>query len=120
MKSGKIKALFWLLVVCALSGCFRSHVIRVNLINASTEKISNIEIDYPGATFGVPSLDAGKTFQYPIKPTETGAIKISFRNAHGIEHTYPGPVVHKNDEGMIEIKLTQDAALSETKVTTRR
>ena len=104
--------IFWLL--CGMGGCLRSRVIKVNVINGSTEKLSNIVIDYPGATFGIPELGPGKTFQYPIKPTENGAIRIQFRNARGIEHNYPGPIVHKNDEGSIEIKLTQDAAVTKS------
>jgi hypothetical protein len=98
----------------ALGGCLRSHVIQVTVTNTSSERISNIVIDYPEATFGINILDPGKSFQYKIKPTATGALKIEFFNSHAADHVSAGPVVHKNDEGAIEIKLTQDGATSET------
>lgn len=98
------------LLLIALGGCTHSRVIQVSVTNTSNEKLSNIVIDYPEATFGVNILDPGKTFQYKIKPTATGALKIEFLNSHGADHVSAGPVVHKNDEGSIEIKLTQDGA----------
>jgi len=110
-------AIAGLLVLFAVIGC-RSHVIKVNVVNSSTEKISNVIIDYPGATFGISSLAPGKTFQYAIKPNDAGPLKIQFANARGADHSSPGPTVHKNDEGSIEIRLTQDAAVSEAKLLT--
>ncbi|PYP89756.1 MAG: hypothetical protein DMG65_13045 [Candidatus Angelobacter sp. Gp1-AA117] len=105
----------WLLIVFILTGC-RSHVIKVTVINGSSEKISNVVIDYPGATFGISSLAPGKNFQYNIKPNDAGALKIQFANAHGSDRTSTGPVVHRNDEGSVEIRLTQDGATSVAKI----
>ena len=103
-----------LLLLCfAASGCMHSHVIQVTVTNTSTEKVINVVIDYPEATFGINSLEPGKSFQYKIKATGTGPIKISFLNSHAQDRVSTGPVVHKNDEGSIEIKLTQDEATSE-------
>ena len=104
-----------LLLASAMTGC-RSHVIKVNVVNTSTEKFSNIIIDYPGATFGISALAPGKTFEYAIKPNDTGPLNIQFANTRGINHSSSGPTVHKNDEGSIEIRLTQDAAISKTKL----
>lgn len=99
-----------------LAACKSSHVIRITITNTSTEKVSAIVIDYPEATFGINSLDPGKSFEYRIKPTATGALKIQFSNAHGVNRTSAGPLVHKNDEGSIQISLTQDGAVSEIKL----
>ena len=106
----------FLVVLLAVSACTHSHVIQVNVTNASNEKVSTVVIDYPEATFGINELAPGKSFQYKIKPTASGALKIAFVNAHGIDRVSAGPVVHKNDEGSIEIKLTQDGAGSELKL----
>ena len=105
----------WLLMVFILTGC-RSHVIKVIVINSSTEKISNVVIDYPGATFGISSLAPDKTFLYTIKPNDSGPLKIQFANAHGTDRNATGPVVHKNDEGSVEIRLTQDGATSTARI----
>jgi hypothetical protein len=98
-----------LVVLLAATGC-RSRVIRVRVVNSSSQPVSTIIVDYPGATFGVNSLAPGKTFLYSIKPQETGPLKVQFTNAEGVGHSYSGPTLQKNQEGAIEIKLTQDSA----------
>jgi hypothetical protein len=98
-----------LVVLLAAAGC-RSRVIRVRLVNSSAQPVSTIIVDYPGATFGVNSLAPGKTFLYAIKPQETGPLKVQFTNAQGVGHSYSGPTLQKNQEGTIEIRLTQDSA----------
>lgn len=105
-----------LLALLLLASCARSHVIKVNVVNNSADKLSNVIIDYPSATFGIPSLAPGKTFQYAIKVTENGAMKIEFTDAQGKTKRFPGLAVSKDDEGTMEIKLTQDSAVAEAKV----
>lgn len=97
-----------LLLVVASAGC-RSRVIQVTLINTSTQPVSNIIVDYPGATFGKNTLAPGDTYHYIIKPLETGALKVQFTNAQGANHSFTGPTLQKDQEGSIEIKLNQDS-----------
>ncbi len=104
-----------LIVLLVATGC-RSRVIQVNLINTSSQPIKTIIVDYPGATFGKDTLAPGKTYQYVIKPVESGALKVQFTNAQGVNHNYLGPVVQKNQEGVIQIILTQDSAGAELKL----
>ena len=99
-----------LISLLATAGC-RSHVIKINVTNTSSQPISNIIFDYPGATFGISSLAPGKTFPYAIKPYEAGMIKIQFTNAAGAIHTYTGTRVSKGDEGSIDVQLTQDTTM---------
>lgn len=80
------------------------------MTNLSPEKVSTITVDYPEATFGINALEPGKSFRYKIEPTATGALKIEFRDAQGRNHLSSGPVVRKNDEGSIMVKLTQSGA----------
>ena len=102
-----------LLVTAALAttGC-RSHVVKVNLINVSQRPVTTIVVDYPGATFGKNQLDPGKTFLYPVKPLETGPLKIQFADANGKTHTALGPELHKDDEGMVEVRFDQEKAVA--------
>ena len=106
MKLLRILAVF--AVFCS-AGC-RSHVIRITVVNSSSEPVSTIIVDYPDATFGVNSLAPGKSFPYVIKPMGTGPLKVQFTNAQGLSHTVNGPTLHKGDEGAIQIKLSQDSA----------
>lgn len=67
-------SLLWLLAGCT----FQSNVIHVTLVNAGTAEARNIEVRYPGATFGVASLPPGKTFEYRVKPFHDGAVDIEY------------------------------------------
>jgi len=113
MRPAGIRVLFLGFVFSLVTGCMHSRVINVTVTNISGEQISAIVIDYPEATFGINSLEPGKSFEYQIKPTATGTLKIQFSNAHGLNRVSAGPVVHKDNEGSIQIKLTQDGAGSE-------
>ena len=108
-------SIFAILLAAALplatTGC-RSHVVKVNLINVSQQPVTTIVIDYPGATFGKNLLDPGKTFMYPVKPVETGPLKIQFADANGKMHTSLGPELHKDDEGLLEIRFDQEKAVA--------
>jgi len=98
-----------LIVLLAVAGC-RSRVIRVSVTNTSEQPLSAIVVDYPNATFGVNTLAPGKTFQYTIKPLETGVIKIQFTDANGKTHSATGPAVKKGQEGTVAIRINQDSA----------
>lgn len=104
----KIKPL--LLAVALLACGCRSRVVYVELTNVSPKPLYTITVDYPGATFGVNRLDAGKSYRYAIKPQETGPLKIQFTDANGKTHNYKGLELHKNDEGSAEVKLDQEKA----------
>lgn len=93
-------------VAAALAGC-RAHVVKVNLKNTSAEPVKTIIVDYPTATFGKDKLAPGETFSYGIKPLETGLIRIQFTDAQGSIHTYNGSQLHKNDDGSIQVDISQ-------------
>lgn len=100
---------FVLLLLTAAAGC-RSRVIKVTITNSSTQPVSNIIVDYPGATFGKNTLAPGDTYHYVIKPLDTGVLKIQFTNAAGVTHSVNGPTLHKDQEGSLGIKIDQDSA----------
>jgi hypothetical protein len=100
---------FALLLVGFLAGC-RAHMVTIKLVNTSARPLSTIIVDYPNATFGKDKLLPGETFGSPVKLTDNGPLKVQFTDANGGNHTYTGPVLHKNQEGIIEIRFTQDKA----------
>ena len=105
----KLLRILFVLTLLSAAGC-RSHVIHLTVINTSSQPVSTIIVDYPDATFGVNSLAPGHSFPYFIKPMATGALKVQFVNAQGVSHSASGPTLHKGDEGVIQIKLSQDSA----------
>lgn len=98
-----------LLFLAMVVGC-RSHVIRVTLTNTSAQPVSNVIVDYPGATFGKNALAAGESYRYVIKPVESGVLQIQFVNAAGVSRAADGPALHKDQEGSIAIGISQDSA----------
>jgi hypothetical protein len=98
-----------LIALLVVVGC-RSRVIRVSLTNTSEQPLSAIIVDYPTATFGVNTLAPGKTFQYTIKPLDSGVLKIQFTDADGKIHNVTGPAIKKGAEGTIAIRINQDSA----------
>ena len=101
-----------LLAVIGALGC-HTEMVHITLINTSSQPLATIVVDYPGATFGVNQLAPGKSFQYNIKPLNTGPLKIQFTDAAGHDHTYVGPSLQKSDKGSITLRLTQDTVTAE-------
>lgn len=98
-----------LAALVAMAGC-RAHMITIKLINTSAAQLSTIIVDYPSATFGKDKLAPGETFSSPVKITDSGQIKVQFTDANGGIHRYTGLNLHPNQEGSIEIRLTQATA----------
>jgi hypothetical protein len=98
-----------LLLFSFLAGC-RAHMVTIKLVNTSAGPLSTIIVDYPSATFGKDKLAPGETFSSPVKLTDDGPLKVQFTDANGGSHAYTGPMLHKNQEGSIEIRFTQDKA----------
>ena len=99
-----------LLLAAFLVGC-RAHMVTIKLVNTSASPLSTIIVDYPSATFGKDKLAPGETFSSPVKLTDAGPLKVQFTDAKGTSHTVTGPVVHRNNEGLIEIRLDQDGVV---------
>src|SRR5258707_9371659 len=114
-KMGFSKFAVAMLLMSALAGC-RSHVVKINLINTSTEPVKTIIVDYPTATFGKDALAPGATFSYAIKPLETGMMKVQFTDAKGAIHSYSGTTLHKNDDGVIDVNINKSGAVVTAKL----
>jgi hypothetical protein len=94
-------------------------MVTIKLVNTSAGTLSTIIVDYPSATFGKDQLAPGETFSSPVKLTDTGPLKVQFTDAKGASHTVVGSVVHRNDEGLIEINLNQGGATITSNITGR-
>jgi hypothetical protein len=113
MKSFRFLVPFVFLI--ALAGC-RAHVVKINLTNTSAQPVRTIIVDYPSATFGKDVLAPGATFSYAVKPVESGPLKIQFTDASGAKHNYVGLVLHKDDDGSIDVRLDQAGAVAEASI----
>ena len=98
-----------------LAGC-RAHMVKINLINASAAPLSTIIVDYPTATFGKDKLAPGETFSSTVKFTDDGPLKVQFADANGGNHSYTGLMLHKSEEGYIDVRFNQNSAVAEAHV----
>lgn len=95
-------------VLLLLAGC-RSRGINVTITNTGPATIHNLELNYPGGSFGTAIIQPGASFPYRIKVLGDGQMKLALIDAHGREHHENGPEVHAGDDGEITVTVDQDA-----------
>ena len=101
----------WLILLLALfcGGC-HSRGINVSIQNNAKVPLLNVEVDYPGASFGTGSIPPNGSFWYRIKPTGDGQLTLSFDLQNGANHKEKGPTLHHGEEGNIILIVDQDPA----------
>ena len=90
-----------------LGGCL-SPAVSVSVKNVGTTQLNNIEVNYPGGTFGIGSLAPGQTFNYQLKPTGPGNVEISWPQKNGKPVKNPGPRLNKDYKGSIQFEVGED------------
>jgi hypothetical protein len=98
-----------LLVVA--SGCLRSQIIEVEIVNTGSTAVRNLEVQYPGGSYGAPELVPNKPHVYKIKPFSAAPIQITYVDSSGKPQIFTGPRVSKGDHGVITIRIS-DAGLT--------
>ena len=105
----KTKALLFSALICLLSLCgCRSRGINVTITNTGDQPIRNVELDYPGGSFGNPVIQPNNPFRYRVKITRDGQMKLLFVEGNGREHHEKGPDVHAGDEGNMTVAIDRD------------
>jgi len=85
-------------------GCHSAYI-EATVKNASGAPVSLVEVDYPSASFGRETLEAGAEYHYRFKVLGSGPTKVLWTDAAHQEHTAPGPVLHEGDEGRLTVTL---------------
>ena len=108
----KLRISIYLLAALAMAmalGC-RSHGIDVTIQNNAKVPLRNVELDYPGASFGTGSILPGASYWYHIKPTADGEITLSFEEENGKAFRQKEPVVHAGEDGRMIIIVDQNSS----------
>ena len=92
-------------VLLLLAGC-RSRVITVATTNTTHAIIRNLEVQYPGGSYGIPVLEPGRTHEYRIKPFRAGDLLVSYIDESGTVRKHTGPTLKKDEEGRIVITIS--------------
>ena len=85
-------------------GC-KSHPFAVTVVNQSGAAIRLLEVDYPSASFGADSVNAGQTVRSGIHLTGTGAVKVQYMAPDKHQVTIDGPQLRDGQEGSLRIVL---------------
>jgi hypothetical protein len=100
----RTRVLLPLFLLYLLAGC-RSHVIVVTVTNHSGAEMRNLEVNYPGGSFGKESLASGESCTYRIKTLRSGEFTIAFEDAGGHAHAKKGPKLNGNQEGSLNVDV---------------
>jgi len=105
----KILPFSGLLLLLAISplGC-RSRGVNITITNTGSQPIRNVEVDYPGGTFGRPTIQPNDSFHYRMKILEDGQMKLIFQESDGREHHENGPEIHAGDDGEMIVAIDKD------------
>jgi hypothetical protein len=79
-----------LAALMALAGCHSYHV-ETTVENHTGGAIRLLEVDYPSASFGVNSLEAGAEYHYRIQLRGSGPIKVQYTADNGSQVHVSGP-----------------------------
>lgn len=91
--------------IIALTGC-HSAFIEATVHNGTGQTLSPVELDYPSASFGIPTLAPNQDFHYRFKTQGSGEAKLIYTDSAHTEHTVTGPALNEGDEGTLTVTLT--------------
>ena len=106
-RRNRLRGFFGLLVLASLVfvvGC-RSKLVEVRVVNSGTTELHNIEVDYPNASFGIPSLAPGATYIYRIQLQDAGRMKVEFADNKHQPHSGKGPYAKEGQQGTLTLTL---------------
>jgi hypothetical protein len=102
-------ALAALAAALTLTGCHSAYI-QADLVNASGQPLSLLELDYPSASFGTESLPAGAEYRYRFKVLGSGPTKLLWTDAHHKDHTAAGPSLNEGQQGSLQVTITAATA----------
>ncbi len=86
------------------AGC-RSPYVQTTVVNSGRTELHNIEVDYPSASFGIPSLPPGQDFHYRFQIRDAGRMKVEFSDSAEKTHSGTGPYVAEPQQGTLVLTL---------------
>lgn len=92
------------LALLGAAGC-RSHHVDVTVENRTGAEIRLLEVDYPNASFGKDSLQAGALMHYRIQLQGNGQVKVQYTAPSEKQVQLTGPSVSENQDGELRIVL---------------
>ena len=98
----KFARLLTVAVLIPITGCHSAYI-EATVHNGTGETLSPVELDYPSASFGIPTLGPNQDFHYRFKTQGSGETRLIYTDSRHADHTVVGPVLHEGDEGRLSI-----------------
>lgn len=94
-------------------GCshWRSNGVNVTTVNDSSQKISNIEVDYTGGSYGIEYLDPGKSHTRWVKFTGDSQLQYSYFDAGQKSHSFRQGSFNAQSKGTATVHIGADGAV---------
>jgi len=92
------------LALIALAGCHSPYV-NATIANRTGGPITELQIDYPSASFGANTLADGADLHYRFKLQGSGQLKLSYTDAQHQDHVIPGPTLYEGQQGTLRITI---------------
>ena len=107
-------------LVVTLAGC-HSAFVDATVSNHTAQPITQVEVDYPSASFGTERIAPNADFHYRFKVQGTAPLKLLWTDSTRKDHTVSGPEVREGAEGPYTIVIRDGGVdwLPNLKTTTR-
>jgi len=99
------------ITLLSASGC-KSRFITATIQNDTGQPVRMVELDYPGASFGVSVLAPYAQYSYRFKALGTGPLTLSYIEAAGAPHNAAGPVVNDAQGGVLRVNIGEHGAVT--------
>lgn len=96
-----------LALAALLAGCgwLSIRTVKVTTANDSGERISNIEVDYAGGSYGISELQPGQTQTQTIRFRGASPLTYSYRDAAGNSHTFKEGAFEAGAAGAATVRI---------------
>lgn len=85
-------------------GC-KSHPFEITVENRTGAAIRLLEVDYPNASYGADSVEAGQKVRSGIHLTGSGTVKVMYTAPDKHQASINGPELKADQEGGLDIVL---------------
>jgi hypothetical protein len=99
-----VSAAAWLPAAGLIAGC-HSYRIDATVENRTGEAITELEVDYPSASFGTNRVAPDGVFHYRFQVRDSGPMTVQYTAANGHQVKVSGPTLHERQEGAVGIVL---------------
>lgn len=102
--AGSFLAVAALPLMISIAGC-HSHRIDATVENHTGEAITELEVDYPSASFGTNRVAPDGVFHYRFQVRNSGPVTVQYTAANEHVVKVSGPSLFEQQEGQIDIVL---------------